>query len=94
MWLAAWCTSWFTRHERAAAGLLAGTGIRMFLPLAAVLGVVTIGRSLIEPRSALYFLPLYLAMLIADTVSTLRRFQTPRHETTRPPRPRNKSIDG
>lgn len=71
--LAAWLATRFARNNRAAMGLLAGTGIRMFLPLALVLAIVTLGRGRFDRQSALNVVPLYFAMLIGDTIAYVRR---------------------
>lgn len=92
IWLAASCTWWFSRDGRSSAGLLAGTGIRMLLPLGLVLALVTIGRGHIEPGSVLYVVPLYFAMLIADTVSAVRRPRAEHNRMISKPGQRNGSL--
>ena len=65
-WLSAWCSERFTRANRTAASLLAASGIRMALPLAAVLVIVVRFRESVPVESVLYVVPLYLAMLLTD----------------------------
>jgi hypothetical protein len=73
MLLADWAARRFAQSDRAAMGLLAGTAIRMILPLAFVLAVVVLGRGRVERHLVLYILPLYFAMLLSDTVKAVRR---------------------
>jgi hypothetical protein len=93
MWIATWCAKWFAGADRMAAGLLAGTGVRMLLPLAAVLGLVTLGREHIEARSVLYIVPIYFAMLIVDTLAATRRIHSPRRPIDSESQPPNRTVD-
>jgi hypothetical protein len=81
MWLSAWCTLRFTQNDTAM-GLFAGTAVRMLLPLAMILAVVMFGRPYVEPRSVLYIVPLYFAMVVADAVSAVHRLKTRPSGTT------------
>jgi len=71
-WLSTWCAQRFARTNRAAACVLAASGIRMALPLAVVLMMVVRFRENIPVESVLYVVPLYLAMLLADVASGWR----------------------
>jgi hypothetical protein len=91
MWLAARCARYFAASGRATTGLLSSMGVRMILPLALVLGMVTIGRGHVAPKSVLYVVPLYLAMLVVDTLSSIRRIHPPRSEPVSESKPPEKT---
>lgn len=71
--ISTWAEQLLTRLGRALAGILAAMGIRMVFPLAVALVMVVWGRSLVPAGAVLYVVPLYLAMLAAETRSAVRR---------------------
>ncbi len=52
-------------------GLLLAMLVRTGLPLAFSLAVVILGRGFVPPQSVLYLLPIYLSMLLVETVVSL-----------------------
>lgn len=67
-WPASWIESRLDRSGRTVGGLLAATGIRMFVPLVAALLVVVMDGRLAPAESVLLLVPLYLSVLCLDTV--------------------------
>lgn len=82
VWMAAWTEHHFTSRGQVLAGLLAPSGVRLALPLALAMTIVVWGRSYISPQVALYIVPLYLAMLLAETVGAVRRHDSDSRNAT------------
>jgi hypothetical protein len=73
MAVSAWCYEALCLAGRALAAILSAMGIRMILPLMLALILVAWARPSVPAGAILYIVPLYLAMLVAETLSSVRR---------------------
>lgn len=69
---ATWIVKVFSHGETSAVGVLAAAGIRMVLPLALALALVVSHGRIAPAGTVLYLVPLYLAMLAAETIAVAR----------------------
>jgi len=73
MTVSAWSFEAFCLAGHTLAAILSAMGIRMILPLILAILLVTFARSWVPAGAVLYIVPLYLAMLLTETLSSVRR---------------------
>lgn len=86
-WLGIWVERSLSAGGHTLAGLLAPSAVRMILPLAFALIIVTWGRAYVPPQVVLYIVPLYLTMLVVETAIALQLRKGSNWATTDVPRP-------
>jgi hypothetical protein len=86
-WFAAWLERSLVANGHILAGLLAPSAVRMLLPLAFALVMLTWGRAYVSPQAVLYIVPLYLAMLVVETGVAIQHHEGSNWPTTEVSKP-------
>jgi hypothetical protein len=76
MAISAWCYAALCHSGRALAAILSAMGTRMVVPLIFAVVLMSWPRPTVPAAAALYIVPLYLAMLLTETLSSVRRIAT------------------